>query len=138
MKRGKKLAFWILTIFLLSGAFFGLRWLKHKTDFMYKTISDSMSPTLEIGDRSWTNPWETPKEGDILEFKCLSFERCGSNLWLPIYSGNYGGNTVIHRWVSTNPDGCMHIIGDNPAYNWSIEPCLYPSDIEIEGVVHKL
>lgn len=139
MVGGKKYIRWCVIFLLLLGAFFGLRWFKHKTDFMYRiAITDSMSPTLEIGDRTWTNPWETPEEGDIIHFKCFSPDRCGSNLFDQKYSGNFGGNTVMHRWVSTDPDGCMHIIGDNPSYDWDREFCLYPEDIKIEGVVHKL
>ena len=93
-----------------------------------------MDPTLRVGDKTWTNPWETPEIGDIISFKCFSEEKCGKYAWKAIYNEN----PIAHRWVSTDPDGCMHIIGDNPEMEWDPAFCLYPHEITIGGVVHKL
>ncbi len=88
---------------------------------------DSMEPTYFAGDWSFTNPVETPVIGDVISFKCQTYDKCDSI------------NTVTaHRLVSIDSDGCMHIIGDNPKYNWDPKFCLYPNEINIIGVEHKV
>ena len=91
-------------------------------------LTDSMDPTLPVGSKVSVNKSETPKIGDMIQFRCTSESKCGKPRELP----------TIHRWVSTDPDGCMRIIGDNPKIDWSNEICFYPNEISIEGVVHKL
>lgn len=134
MMVGKQHIRWFIVFLLLMGALFGLRWLKHKTDFASPIVSDSMYPTLKVYDRIWTNPWETPELGDILSFNCFSKEKCGNDTWRALYNES----PISHRWVSTDKDGCMHIIGDNKNVNWDPNFCLYPWEIRINGVVHKL
>ncbi len=90
-------------------------------------LTDSMDPTLPVGSKVSVNKSETPKIGDMIQFRCVAF-KCGNRRELP----------TVHRWVSTDPDGCMRIIGDNPKIDWSNEICFYPNEISIEGVVHKL
>ena len=128
MVGGKKYIRWVALFLFLLGALFGLRWLKHKTDFGLPVLTDSMEPTILVGNKILTNPWETPQIGDMLLFRCTSEAKCGNPRVTP----------TIHRWVSTDPDGCMRIIGDNTEIDWSNEICFYPSEINIEGVAHKI
>lgn len=91
-----------------------------------KVTTDSMSPTYKIGDyvyTYWTKEYEV---GDAVVFSCNNPDKCRV------------GEHTNHRLVSIKPDGCMVIIGDNPKYDWSIEQCFYPEDINILGVTHKL
>lgn len=97
------------------------------TSYGFSTgFGDSMIPTFHPGTLIFTNPLETPEIGDIVSFKCLSKEKCDR-------SGD-----IVHRLVSVDPDGCMHIYGDNASMNWDPKWCLYPDEISISGVVHKL
>ncbi len=93
--------------------------------------SDSMEPTLKIGEVDGLYYHETPKIGDMISFRCLSDE-CRSKHFIPTTMG------IVHRLTAIDPNGCMTIVGDNPKYNWSQVPCFMPSEIKIEGVVHKL
>jgi len=97
--------------------------------FFYFSIngSDSMGDQY-IGSWQITNPFETPVIGDVVGFICLSKEKCGERY----------GYEIDHRWVSTDPDGCMHIVGDNPKYDWSKYYCFYHSEIKMLGVNHVL
>ena len=96
---------------------------------------NSMYPTIKNGEKFKVYTDQFPKVGDIINFRCLSREKCG-DAWKIDRGGEF--NTTSHRWVSTDPDGCMHIIGDNVSIEWDENFCLYPTEIEIEGVVHKL
>lgn len=122
----KKLLIGTAALILFFVILFQIVWIF--TNYTDPTRSDSMEPTYKIGDFTYTNPFETPKIGDVISFWCRSKEKCGK-----MYSYR-----VIHRWVSTDPDGCMHIIGDNPNIEWDKDFCLMPNEIKIEGVEHKL
>lgn len=92
--------------------------------------SDSMEPTIMIGDTMVTHIGESPKIGDMVAFWCLSGD-CGLESSDP-------GVPTVHRLTNTDAQGCMTIIGDNPKYDWSQVPCYMPDDIKILGVVRKL
>lgn len=99
----------------------------------YSFFSLSMNGSDSMGAQyvdKWlfTNPFSTPHIGDWMGFICLSKEKCGESY----------GYEIDHRWVSTDPDGCMHIVGDNPKYDWSAAKCLYPSEIKVLGITHVL
>ena len=91
--------------------------------------TDSMEPTIMVGDWTHTDFSAIPKIGDIIEFDC---------------TGDYCKNTavhgrfIIHRLISVDSNGCMTIIGDNSKYDWSTVPCYTPDEIHIYGVVHKI
>lgn len=99
------------------------------TGWVSPTTTDSMEPTHMVG-KYWsiTNPFETPGVGDVVSFKCNDKVKCkGVYTWL-----------ISHRLTEIKPDGCMVIIGDNPKYDWSMNPCYYPDEIDIRGVDHVL
>lgn len=95
-----------------------------------RVSTGSMNPTLMLGDISVTNRFENPNVGDIISFDCVDTSKCG----VSIMTG------VIHRLVAVEPNGCMHIEGDNQpsAFDTRDYGCLMPSEISIVGVVHPL
>lgn len=97
-------------------------------------IGCSMYPTFPCsGTRYFVFSFEKPTIGDIIVFTCL--KGAGN----PSRNGSIcSTDTAVHRLVSVDPDGCMHIYGDNPTYDWPADWCLYPNEIDIHGVVHKL
>lgn len=124
MKTYKKILIWIF----FTG-FFGiiLLFCAYRMFMPESVFSDSMSPTFNIGDIFYVNTYDTiPDIGDAISFQCLANDSiCG------------GRNFIMHRLTDIDSRGCMVIIGDNPSYDWSSEPCYMPEDIEIIGVVHK-
>lgn len=81
------------------------------------TSGKSMEPTLLVGERFLVNRFEKPRIGDIISFTCLNGtnpSRNGSICDPPAFV------EVVHRLVSIDPDGCMHIYGDNPTYDLSL------------------
>jgi hypothetical protein len=98
-----------------------------KKNSSFTAVTDSMEPTLMVGDKYTISNEEDPKIGDIVVFGCLKGD-CGLA----------GGGGASHRLTAISPTGCMTIIGDNPKYDWSQVPCYMPEDIRIVGVVHKL
>jgi hypothetical protein len=115
-------------ILILSGIFIVLFWGFFGLvlfGFISPTNSDSMSPTYKVAlTITYTNPFENPQVGDTVRFFCNNKEKCGKD-----YLG-----LITHRITEIKPDGCMVIIGDNPRYNWSDDPCFYPNEIAIRGV----
>ena len=93
--------------------------------------TDSMEPTLPVGEKIVVDRKATPKVGDIVGFDCVQSREKG-NCGLAY---RYG---TVHRLTAISPTGCMTIIGDNPKYDWSKVPSYMPEDIRIVGVVHKL
>ncbi|NTW30270.1 MAG: hypothetical protein HGA33_03260 [Candidatus Moranbacteria bacterium] len=87
---------------------------------------DSMDTGTPDSGWYFTNPFDTPAAGDIVSFRCQNPDKCTKY------------QEILHRLVSTDPDGCMHIIGDNPKYNWDPNYCLYPDDIQMYGVSYPL
>ena len=80
-----------------------------------------------VGTMCYVNPFDkTPNIGDVLLFKCFDDYKC------------FGRPTIAHRLVEVRDDGCMVIVGDNPKYDWSTEPCFMPNEIEIIGTEHPL
>lgn len=115
---------WFISLGIVGALLVALLLVFQPLQYFYSVPSDSMVPTYELGSRTFTNPYETPKEGDVVEFICLSKSKCFDRYNLP----------VIHRWVSTDKDGCMTIIGDNPKYDWERWSCFYPNEIKVVGV----
>lgn len=132
MKRSKKI---LLSVFSFAFAYYlGVYSLAFFNGTLggYSTYGHSMEPTIFTGDRFIINKFERPRIGDIISFTCLNGtkpSRNGSICDVP---------DIVHRLVSIDPDGCMHIYGDNPTYDWPADWCLYPDEIDIHGVVHKL
>lgn len=98
-----------------------------------QVLSDSMDPTYPIGGWTFTNPLEKPVVGDVVSFTCRS-----EYSDLPKCSDGIDGILVpiTHRITTVDTDGCMTIVGDNPAYPWESIPCFMPNEITISGVVH--
>lgn len=96
-----------------------------------KVETNSMEPTLKPGDWDVLDRKATPKIGDIIVFHCAHENTKCFEM--------YESDRIGHRLTSIDPDGCMHIIGDNKEiFNWDTLPCFPPEDIVIEGVIHKL
>jgi signal peptidase I len=114
--------FLTIIICALVGTFLG-------TNFFGRTLSESMMPTMLVGDISFINRFEKPVVGDVIAFSCKT-PRCGVE----------PGEGLIHRLKSVEPNGCMHIEGDNQpiAIDTIDYGCLMPSDISIVGVEHPL
>ena len=76
------------------------------------------------------NTLANPIIGDVISFVCLS-EKC--------YNPDNDGQVVVHRITAIEPNGCMHIEGDNPLdlESWDTNDygCLMPDEIKILGVV---
>lgn len=110
----------------------------------YSQISgDSMEPTLQDGETYLSIPPElyAPQIGDMVSFRCINDDRC-FDLIPPEIRDRDGLNQDIYlvkRWVRTEPDGCMHLEGDNKANSWDTRSfgCVYPDDIEIFATVWK-
>lgn len=120
----KKLLFVVVSSASVLVIAFGL----FLTGFYGWRHTDSMNPTFMDGDFTYTNPFQTPKVGDIIQYRCHSRTKCPTTYdWL-----------ISHRLTAIKPDGCMVIIGDNPKYDWSHVYCYMPDEIVIRGVSHKL
>jgi hypothetical protein len=94
-----------------------------------KITTPSMVPTFPIGSWLYGDYNATPKEGDTIIFDCLPNSRCSE-----FYGEGFDDSYISHRWISTNDDGCMVVLGDNRTINHG-EPCYYPDkDIKVIGV----
>jgi signal peptidase I len=128
MKLVKKLVIAFGIIFILLFALFYFTG-SFPFNLASRIATDSMDPTLKVGDWLHTDRGVSPKVGDIIEFDCTG-DSCKNEI--------VHGRFIIHRLVSIDPNGCLHIIGDNPKYDWSNVPCYMPETIKIAGVVHKI
>ena len=107
--------------------FLGFIWIVYLSLWPQKIPSESMEPTFLVGDITYKAPlwWYSPVEGDVIAFECTNTDKCTG--------------FIAHRWTKTDPDGCMHIEGDNQPDAWDTLDygCLMPDEIEIVGAVYK-
>ena len=82
----------------------------------------SMEPTFHDGQLVRYSAGAIPKVGDVISFDCL-VDKCLRQ-------------TVAHRLISIEPNGCMNIEGDNQPTSFDTKDygCLMPDEIAIKGV----